>query len=88
MIVVAAAAMLNLSMAVSVWAESPPPSYMVLQPPALAVHKHHLSGYYPGAPLPVAQHAYAYGWFGSPPVRPQKMRHNGFRNDYSQWSFR
>jgi len=69
-------------------AESPPPSYVVVQPPAFWQGKHHVTGYYPGHPVPVSQHAYAYGWFGVSGVRPQKMRHNGYRNDYSQWSFR
>lgn len=68
--------------------QTPPPSYAVLSPPAFLLQKKHVTGYYPGVPVPMTQHAYAYGWFGVPCVRPQVTRSNGYRNEYSQYSLR
>ena len=84
-----AAAILILIFALRAAAESPPPSYQIFEPPAFMHLKHHkTAGYFPGAPVPMTQHAYAYGWFGSPGVRMQMIRSHGYRNDYSQKAYK
>ena len=64
-----------------------PPTYRILRTPA-AYEKHlHAHGYHPGTPHYVWTNAYAYGWFGVH-SRFHKVKHHGWRRNYTQWKYR
>ena len=64
-----------------------PPAYRILRAADAARAHHHSHGYQPGQPMDVHANGYAYGWFGVP-SRFHKVRHHGWRNNYTQWKYR
>ena len=65
-----------------------PRAYRILRAPPQATRSHHHPpGRQPGQPQFVQPHGYAYGWFGVH-SRIHKMKHHGWRNNYTQWKYR